>query len=269
MKHIPAMILLLVLVAACQQQASDEPPPMAESSAADTSMSDTSVYAAAVAHPGRLEGDADSDAGRKPAEVLEFIGVQRGDSVLELFAGPGYYTELLAHVVGENGSVSAHVNTPIRNFAGDAFVARHADNRLPNVEVLVAENNELDLAADQFDVITIVLNYHDLYWASEQYGWEPIEVAPFLAELLEGLKPGGILGVVDHVAAAGSAPESGSTLHRIDPGYVKDELEAAGFVFDGDSDVLRNPDDDHSKNVFDPDIRGKTDRFVMRFKKPQ
>lgn len=269
MKNIPAVIPLLVLVAACQQQASDEPPATAETPAAEASMPETSVYAAAIAHPGRLEGDLDSDAGRKPAEVLEFIGVRPGDRVLELWAGGGYYTELLSHVVGVDGSVAAHMNTPITNFAGEAFVARHVDNRLPNVEVLVAENNQLDLAADDFDAITIILNYHDLYWASEQYGWEQIEVAPFLAELLEGLKPGGVLGVVDHVAAEGSPPDSGSTVHRIDPAYVKNELEAAGFLFDGDSDVLRNPEDDHSKNVFDPEIRGKTDRFVMRFRKPK
>jgi len=269
MKIVSAIIPCLVLVAACQQQESDAPPAAAEAPEVAASLVDASIYSAAVANPNRLDGDTDSDAGRKPSEVLEFIGVRPGDRVLELWAGAGYYTELLSHVVGDNGSVAAHMNTPITNFAGDAFVARHADNRLPNVEVLLAENNELDLTADEFDVVTIILNYHDLYWESEQYGWEQIAVAPFLAEVLEGLKPGGTLGVVDHAAAAGSPPSTGSTLHRIDPTYVVNELEAAGFEFAGESDVLHNPEDDLSKNVFDAEIRGKTHRFVMRFRKPE
>ena len=201
--------------------------------------------------------------------MLAFIGVEPGDAVLELFAGGGYYTELLARVVGADGSVVAHMNTPLINFAGDEFPARHADNRLPNVEILMAENNALVLDADQFDVATIVLNYHDLYWTSEQYGWEAIDVPIFLAELFKGIKPGGTLGVVDHYAEPGSPPETGGTLHRIDPAIVIADLEAAGFVLEGQSDALRNADDDHSKNVFDPDIRGKTDRFILRFTKPE
>lgn len=230
---------------------------------------DASVYADAIASTARLDGDGDRDASRKPAKVLEFIGARPGDSVLELFAGGGYYTELLAYVVGEDGQVIAHMNQPLVNFAGDTFKARHADDRLPNVEILMAENNELELGADQFDVITIVLNYHDLYWESDQYGWAKFDIPVFLAELYKGLRPGGVLGVIDHYAAPGSPPNTGATLHRIDPAIVINEVTAAGFVLDAQSDALRSAADDLSKNVFDPEVRGKTDRFLLRFRKPE
>lgn len=254
MRTILALIATASLSAACSQ---DAPKP------------EVSVYAAAVANEARPEADRASDAGRNPEAVLEFFGVKPGDIVLEMWAGGGYYTELLAHVVGQDGKVYAHSNMPILNFVGDEHAARHADNRLPNAEVLMAENNELVLEADKFDVATIILNYHDLYWSSEQYGWEQIDVPAFLAEVYKGVKPGGILGIVDHQAASGSPAETGSTLHRIDSAIVIAELEAVGFILEAESDALANPDDDHSKSVFDPEIRGNTDRYVLRFRKPR
>ncbi len=262
MKKIAALSLFAFLLGACGQQ-SPEPessPPVEP---------DVSIYAAALASDSRPEEDRASDAGRQGAAVLEFLGIEPGDVILEMWAGGGYYTELLAHVVGESGKVVVHANTPILAFSGDAHEKRHADNRLPNTEILMAENNELELQADSFDAATIILNYHDLYWSSEQYGWDEIDVAAFLAELYKGVKPGGVLGVVDHQAASGSPAETGNTLHRIDSAIVIAELEAAGFVLDGESDVLRNAEDDHSKGVFDPEIRGKTDRYVLRFTKPE
>lgn len=261
---LPAAFLLV----ACGQQ-SGEPEQAAELAPATSPPPAMSIYAAAVANPNRLDGDPDSDAGRKPEAVLEFFGVEPGDVVLEMWAGSGYYTELLAHVVGENGKVFAHANTPVLNFAGEAHVSRHADGRLPNVEVLLAENNTLSLEPDTFDVVTIILNFHDLYWSSEQYGWELIDDAAFLAEIYKGLKPGGTLGIVDHRAEVGSPPETSQTLHRIDRAIVIAKLTDAGFVLDGESDVLANPDDDLGKGVFDPAVRGKTDRFVLRFVKPE
>ena len=229
----------------------------------------STVYAAALASETRPEGDRASDAARKPDAVLEFFGIGPGDVVLEMWAAGGYYTELLSSVVGPDGKVVAHDNTPSLNFAGDAHPNRHANNRLPNVELLLGENNELTLEEARFDAITIVLNYHDVYWSSEDYGWVEIDVAPFLAELHSSLKPGGILGIVDHQAEPGSPASTGNTLHRIDSAIVIADLEAAGFLLDGESDVLRNSEDDYSVNVFDPSVRGKTDRFVLRFRKPQ
>lgn len=271
MRRIIALLPLALAVAACDrpaseaEQAASEPAPVAAAAVEK----DVSIYAAAVASGTRPEADRASDAGRKPGAVLEFFGIQPGDTVLEMWAGGGYYTELLAHVVGESGKVVAHTNTPILNFAGEEHTNRHADNRLPNVEILLAENNELVLGADSFDAATIILNYHDLYWSSEEYGWEKIDVPAFLAELYKGIKPGGTLGIVDHQAAGGSPASTGGTLHRIDSAIVIAELEDAGFVFEGESNVLANPEDDHTKNVFDPEIRGRTDRFVLRFRKPE
>lgn len=268
MIRIIALLTLAFVVAACGQPASESEPAAAEPAAAVVEP-DVSIYAAAVASETRPEEDLASDAGRNPEAVLEHFGIQPGDVVLEMWAGGGYYTELLAHVVGESGRVVVHANTPILNFAGEQHAMRHADNRLPNTEILLAENNELALEADGFDAATIVLNYHDLYWSSEEYGWDQIDVPAFLAELYKGIKPGGVLGIVDHQAVSGSPSETGSTLHRIDSAIVIAELSSVGFVLDGESDVLANAEDDLTKSVFDPEVRGKTDRYVLRFRKPE
>jgi predicted methyltransferase len=227
-----------------------------------------SIYLAALADQSRPESDRGADPGRKPAEVLEFVGVKPGDHVLEMFAGGGYYTELLSLVVGDQGSVTAHMNTPMVGFVEDEFNARHANDRLANVLVLWAENNELSLEADQYDVATLILNYHDLYWESEQYGWVRVDVPVLLSELYKGLRPGAALGIVDHYAIAGSPADSAGELHRIDPAIVIADIEAAGFELTGRSDMLRNDSDDLSISVFDPSVRGQTDRFVLRFRKP-
>ena len=271
MKNLIALMTLAFVVAGCDRPAS-EPEAAAsapEPAAAAVVEAQVSIYAAAVASETRPEADRESDAGRQPEAVLEFFGIQPGDVVLEMWAGGGYYTELLASVVGESGKVVVHANTPILNFAGEAHTMRHADNRLPNTEILHAENNTLALEADSFDAVTIILNYHDLYWSSEEYGWEQIDVPVFLAEVYKGVKLGGTLGIVDHQAVSGSPSETGSTLHRIDSAIVIAELEGVGFVLDGESNALANPEDDHTKSVFDPEIRGKTDRYALRFKKPE
>ncbi len=134
-------------------------------------------------------------------------------------------------------------------------------------EILMAENNELELEVERFDAIILVLGYHDLYWVAPQQGWPKINVTQLLAELHGSLKPGGILGIIDHYAETGAPRETGGTLHRIDASIVITELEAVGFELEAKSDLLRNMEDDHSKGVFDPTIRGRTDRFMLRFRK--
>jgi len=259
-RYIAGMALALVL-GSCGQQAPDD---MVEAPEAEVS-----VYTAAITNTSRTESDRARDAGRRPAEVLEFFGIEPGMTVLDLFSGGGYYAEIIAHIVGESGRVVAHSNEAYLGFIGEEFAARHADNRLPNVDVLMAENNELELDADRFDAIMMVLTYHDLYFESVERDWGKIDVEKLLAELSKGLKPGGLLCIVDHFAAAGAPRETGDTVHRIDRNIVVQELEAAGFVLDGESDLLRNPDDDYSKMVFDSSVRGKTDRFILRFRKPE
>lgn len=259
-----AQISLCVMIAACSDAGSGD--------AANESFAprvDKAVYAAAVGHPARTSADRARDSARKPDQVLEFFGIAPGMIVLDLFSGSGYYAEILAHTVGDDGRVVAHTNEAYLRFVGDEFAARHADNRLPNVEILMAENNELELDAGRFDAIMMTLSYHDLYYAAPQEGWPKIDTVKLLAELYRGLKPGGTLAVIDHFAEVGAPRETGGTLHRIDPSIVVSELEAAGFVLDAKSDVLRNMNDDHGKPVFDPAVRGRTDRFVMRFRKPR
>ncbi|MCH8248122.1 MAG: class I SAM-dependent methyltransferase [Proteobacteria bacterium] len=264
--------LALALISGCSQQASE--PPAAEPEAAATAEATPaappmSIYEAAVSSDLRPEADRARDAGRKPAEVLEFVGIEPGMTVLDLFSGSGWYTELIAHVVGDSGRVIAHSNEAYKRFVGEALEERFGTGRIANVEILMAENNHLILEADSLDGIMLVLSFHDIYHVDTEGGWELIDGPAFLAELKKGLKPGGIVAVIDHYAEAGAPPETGESLHRIDPALVIANMEAAGFVLDGQSDVLRNPDDDHSTIVFAPEIRGKTDRFVMRFSNPE
>jgi predicted methyltransferase len=226
-------------------------------------------YQAAVANLSRMDRDRARDGGRNPTEVMAFFGIEPGMAVLDMFAGGGYYTELLAHVVGPDGKVVSHSNQAYANFVGDEANERYAGNRLPNVEILMAENNALDLPEAHFDVVTLILAYHDIYYEAPENGWPKIDGPRLLAELYNGLKPGGVLGVVDHVAEAGSPRETGGTLHRIDPAIVIEEIRGAGFILEGESDVLRNTQDDHLLNMADPSVRGKTDRFVLRFRKPE
>ncbi len=253
----------LTILAGC----GDAPLPSDDASAGKDDAPAASMYELAVASPDRTDADRERDAGRMPAKVLEFFGIGRGMTVLDMFSGGGYYTELLSRVVGPEGRVVAHTNSAYAGFVGEETVSRYAGNRLPNVEHLLAENNELELPADEFDVVMLILSYHDLYYVDEANGWPRIDVARFRAELHKALKPGGVLAVVDHYAAAGWPRETGDTLHRIDPEIVISELEADGFVLESSADFLRNMEDDHSKPVFNPEVRGKTDRFVLKFHK--
>jgi len=268
-------VLAFAYLSGCGQQAS-EPAAIAASSrsmakpAAETmsTESNASVYEAAVASDARPESDRDRDAERKPAAVLEFLGIEPGMTVLDMFTGGGYYAEIISGVVGEEGKVIAHSNQAYLGFVGDAFKERFDSGRLTNVEVLMAENNELSLEADSLDAVMLVLSFHDLYHSDPENGWPRIDGPAFLAELMKGLKPGGIVAIIDHYAEAGAPAETGDTVHRIDPAIVVADMEAAGFVLDGQSDLLRNPNDDLTRIVFAPELRGKTDRFMMRFKNP-
>lgn len=230
---------------------------------------DASIYLNAVANEARSEADIARDAGRKPAEVLSFFRIEPGMSVLDLFSGGGYYSEILSYVVGDDGHVLAHSNKAYLRFVGEEFVARYAGGRLPNVDLLMAENNKLRLDPNSLDAIIMGLSYHDTYWVNAENGWPEIDRNKLLATLFTALKPGGVLGLTDHYAAEGSGSNSVPTLHRIEKSLVIADFEAAGFQLDAQSDLLRNPDDDHNTSVFDEGTRGQTDRFVLRFRKPK
>lgn len=227
------------------------------------------IYRQAVDNAQRSAADVSRDANRNPAEVLAFFAIEPGMHVLDMFSGGGYYAELLSYVVGPRGTVTAQSNKAYANFSGEESKARYFDNRLPNTSILMAENNELKLDADTYDAVTMILAYHDIYYADAEAGWSLIDGPNLLAELYKGMKNGAVLGIVDHNAAPGSPSTTGGTTHRIDVDTVVSEVEAAGFVLDERSDLLRNNDDDYEKTVFDPATRGMTDRFVLRFRKPE
>jgi predicted methyltransferase len=224
--------------------------------------------AAAVAAKSRPADSVALDAGRRPVEMLRFFELERGDRALDVFAGGGYYTEIMGRAVGPAGSVLAW--EPINFYNDDARKSwGELRKRVPNARVLASSAADFALAPDSIDFAMLHLNYHDTYWESTQYGFPRMDPAAFLARLHAGMKPGGVVAVVDHVAKpGGDVREIADKLHRIDPAIIRRDFEQAGFVFDGESDLLRNSADDHSKLVFDPSVRGKTDRVAYRFKKP-
>jgi predicted methyltransferase len=215
--------------------------------------------ARAVQDPGRAE-DAKLDARRHGAELVAFSGVKKGDRVLELIPGSGYFTRIFSKVVGDKGHVYAVVPKPMEKYADKTKLL---PDHYPNVEVLLQPADKLT-TPKPVDVAFTSQNYHD-YPDSFMGPTDPsiLDKAVFAA-----LKPGGTYIVIDHVAEAGSGLRDTDTLHRIDPALVKQQVEAAGFEFVGESDVLHNPNDDHKAKVFDPSIRGVTDQFVYKFRKP-
>ena len=230
-----------------------------------TAMS-ASPLRSAIAAPGRPVEAVALDAARKPADVLAFAGLKPGARVLDILTGTGYYAEVMARVVGPQGSVTAFAPGGYNKAKTDAAFAAIA-SRQPIVR-LVNDPMQVFGTADAFDFAMINLNYHDFYWESVQYGIPRTDPNTVLGGLFHAMKPGGIVAVVDHVGPAGDTRAIVDKLHRIDPATVKADFARAGFVLDGESNILRNTGDDHTKLVFDPAIRGKTDQMVLRFKKP-
>lgn len=245
--------------------------PFHTGSAADKTRADFdagAAIAAAIEDPRRLPGDRARDADRKPEAILTFAGLRPGMTVLDMFSGGGYYTQLAASVVGPQGKVVAHNNTPYATIAREQIEQRYADGRLPWVEQILGENNRLSLEAGAFDVALLILCYHDVYYIDGQRGWERIDRPLMLAELYSAVKPGGVVLVVDHVADPDTPDNVVAGLHRIDPALIKADFTAAGFHFDAESDVLSNDNDPHDVIAMAPHVRGKTDRAVLRFRKP-
>jgi len=211
----------------------------------------------------RAEADRARDAGRKPAAVVTFLGIQPGMTVVDLIAAGGYYTEVVSVAVGPEGRVYAQNNEfvlKMRDGANDkAMTTRLADGRLSNVERLDREMNDLGLEPGSVDAAVTALNFHDIY-----NGRGPEATAAFLASVYEILAPGGVFGVIDHAGGVGDDAE----LHRIDEALAIEAVKRAGFEVEATSDVLRNPDDDRKRGVFESGLRGRTDRFVLRLRKP-
>jgi predicted methyltransferase len=222
----------------------------------------------AIADDDRSDKDRALDAGRKPGEVLAFFKVAPGQKIGELFSGPGYTTELLARVLGDSGKLYAqNTKEMLDKFARKPLTERLAKPAMKNT-VMVEQPTETPFPpeAKELDAVICILNYHD-------YVWQKVDRAKLNAAVFAALKSGGVYGIVDHSAAKGSGLRDVETLHRIDEDAVKQEILAAGFKLDGESDVLRNPADARDWNASpkaaaDANKRGTSDRFVLRFVKP-
>jgi len=217
---------------------------------------------AAVADSARPAADRDRDANRKPAETLAFVGVKPGQRVAEMMPGGGYFTRLLSGVVGPKGKVYALAPPPMGSRdMGAAVRAIAADSHYSNVTV--AELSVKDFKVPEpVDLVWTSQNYHDFHNMLSG------DMAAFNKAVFDALKPGGIYIVLDHAAAPGSGSRDTQSLHRIDPETVKQEVLAAGFKLDKESDVLHNAADPHTANVHDGAIRGTTDQFILKFRKP-
>lgn len=217
---------------------------------------------AAVADPARPGDDTQRDKDRKPAETLAFAGVKPGLQVIELAPGRGYYTRLLSAVVGPKGKVYTVTSPPKPGAPPPPVEAIAKDPHYGNVTVLLQRAAELKLPGNA-DLVWTTQNYHDFHNIPD------VQVATINHAVFEALKPGGIYFVLDHAAETGSGARDTNTLHRIDEQTVKEEVKSAGFELAGESDVLRNKADPHTAKVFDPEIRGHTDQFILKFRKPK
>jgi len=218
------------------------------------------LYAAAVSDARRPVEETARDAARKPADMLVFADVRPGDKVADIRPEEGYFTRLFASVVGENGRVYAFV--PTRTAQRETPLAQALAATYPNV---VALEGALDAMTfpEPLDAVFMVQEYHDFHIPA--FG---VDVNRMNKAVYDALKPGGYYIVIDHAGRAGTGNSEVQSLHRIEGEFLKREVEAAGFVFDGESDAIRNAEDDRTINVFDERIRYRTDQFVYRFRKP-
>src|SRR6516165_11963393 len=230
--------------------------------------SNSNAATTAVADPSRPDSDTSRDADRKPVQTLEFAGVKSGDTVADYVADTGYFTRLFASVVGSKGHVYAVEPTAFFKF--EHFVKAVAELQgyavaHPTVTVTTAAALEGLKFPEKLDLFWISRNYHDLH--DEFMG--PVDIAAFNKAVYSALKPGGLYVILDHSAAPSAPANVTETLHRIESSTVRREVEAAGFKFDSESSILANPADSRSARVFDATIRGHTDQFILKFRKPR
>lgn len=221
----------------------------------------SSAIGRALADPARADQSGD-DARRQAAAVLAFSGVKPGDVVVDYLPGAGYWTRIFSGIVGPKGKVYALWPAAGAKYAAKTLPALQARG-LANVTAEVQPTN-LPTVPQPVDLFWTVQNYHDI---PNNGAGEPA-LRAFDAAVFKLLKKGGTYVVIDHADAPGTGLSGTATRHRIDPAVVRQQIESTGFRYVGSSNVLANPADDHTKNVFDPAIRGKTDQFVMKFRKP-
>lgn len=250
----------ILLLSAC---ATVPPPPPPPDESVDGAL--PGFLVSALEDPGRPAADMAKDALRRPGETLAFAGLRPGMKVADLIPGQGYFTRIFSKAVGPKGRVFAYVPDELTKLANrePAVAALARDRNYPNIRLVL---NTLPMFAtpERLDMVFTAQNYHDMH--ADFMG--PVDVAQVNRQIYASLKPGGVYIVIDHSARAGSGLGMVNELHRIDAALVRREIEAAGFVFEREARFLANPKDPRTKSVFDASIRGKTDQFVMKFRKP-
>ncbi len=269
-----AAALAFALVSACSATpAAPEAAPAPEAAAVEAVAVVEQTAAAAIDYtvfvdtPERPEADILADVNRKPAEVLALFAPQPGDTILELEAGGGYFTEILSRTVGPDGKIYMQNPAAFDAFLGDR-VSKRLEGRLTNVSLIKSNFDAYGLEDGTVDTVTWFQGPHELAYFPDDTPEGFGAPAAVYAEIVRVLKSGGEFVVIDHIAPAGSPETTGGDTHRIDPAIVKAYAEAAGFTLETESDLLVNPDDDGTKNVFDPEIRGHTSQALLVFRKP-
>lgn len=257
--------LLLPLVATAQPPAKTPAPATAQTTTATAAAKVPPYITKAINDPARAAEKKD-DARRQMAAVMAFTGVKPGDKVLELVPGSGYWTHVFSPIVGPKGHVYTVWPNEMAKFSGKSLAKWQDLVKTPhyaNVSLLKQPAATLSVP-QKVDIVFTSENYHDYH----DPFMGPVDMKSFDQQVYDALKPGGVFIVIDHIAPAGSGVTDTNTLHRIDPALVKQEVESAGFVFDGSSDALKNSQDPLDIKVFDPSIRGHTSQFIYRFRKP-
>jgi predicted methyltransferase len=228
--------------------------------AAGPSLSPAQDYAAIVAAPDRADTDRQIDQRRDPVKLLAFTGVRAGMSVLDMGAGGGYSTELMARAVGEDGKVFAQDSADASPRAKERFEARIRTDSMKSVVVLARPfDDPVPAEVDDLDLITFFFFYHDTAYI-------PVDRAAMNRKMFAALKPGGFLVIADHSAKPGAGTSVSKTLHRIEESTLRSEVEAAGFKLIASADFLRHPEDPRNEPVFRPKV--PVDEFVLKFQKP-
>ena len=225
------------------------------------------AYDAAVANPQRSAADLKRDPLDHPAEILRLSGIKPGMRVADVLAGDGYYSELASYVVGPTGKVFMINNAAFDHWSEPALEARLKSHRLANVEHETLDLDHLNLAPASLDAVFLVKVYHDLYWVDPEGVWPKFDTRGVLDQLVHALKPGGVLVLVDHSAKSGSGNSAATTLHRIDETFALKDFEARGLKAVAKSDLLRRPEDARDQISYKGAALGRTDRFVLVFRK--
>jgi len=226
------------------------------------------AYDAAVAHAGRSAADVKRDSLDHPADVLRLSGIRPGMRVADVLAGDGYYSELASYVVGPKGKVFMINNAAFDHWSDGPLQARLEPDRLRNVEHETLDLNHMNLEPGSLHAVFLIKVYHDLYWVDSEGVWPKIDTGGVLDQLARALKPGGVLLLVDHSAKPGTGNSAATALHRIDEAYAIKDFESRGLKVVAKSDLLKRPDDARDQISYKGPMLGKTDRFVLVFRKP-